>query len=146
MLVAGLVLVSACNGGSDDPGTTDPTAQDTATDNLVNGSPWNLTSASGPNGDVTADYAGTTITFTETGYTVSGLPAEENPWTGAANGNWSLSSSDTNVANSITRADGVEVSVNVSASNLTLQFTIAAAGGRTQGIEGDWTFRFSAAI
>ena len=144
VLVAGMFLISAC--GGEDPGTgPTETPQDIATTNLTDGSPWTLSSATGPNGDVTTDYAGTTITFTATSYTISGLPAGETPWTGATSGSWDFVSTDTDVVNAITRADGLEVNATISATNLVLQFTITEAGGRVNGIEGSWTFRFDAA-
>jgi len=144
VLVAGMFFISAC-GDDGGGGTEDPTQQEIATENLVNGNPWTLTSATGPNGDVTADYAGTAITFTETTYSISGLPAGENPWTGATSGNWDfVNTTNLDITTPITRADGLEMTANITASQLTLSFTITASGGRVNGIEGDWNFRFAA--
>lgn len=148
VFVAGLVFLSAC--GPDDSVPPTSTAQETALDNLTQGGTtgtWTVTSATGPNGDVSADFGSTTLTFTPTNYSIANAPATGNPFEGWQSGTWAFASTDVESAGSIIltgASNTVEstISFNGDATVLTLNFTIAAAGGRVNGIEGNWTIRF----
>lgn len=149
VFVAGLVFLSAC--GPDDTVPPTTTAQEDAIENLTQSGTsgvWTVTSATGPNGDVSADFAGTTLTFTATNFTVANAPTEGNPFEGWQSGTWAFASQDVENAGSIVltgNSSTVEstISFNADGSVLTMNFTIAAAGGRVNGIEGNWTIRFS---
>ncbi len=144
MVMVGLVGFSNCG---DDTGVVlppEPTPQDIALANLTKA--WSL----GANGvkrdgsDVTSDFTGFTVTFTESGsWTSSG---GEDVWPGTS-GSWSFTSSEANDASSITIGGDV-IQINVSATSLLMQFIIpdggAGIGARLSGIDGDWVFSMEA--
>jgi len=139
LLLAGLTFYSSCK--SDDSGPSISTSpQQLVTELLVNGSPWSGSSATGPNGS-SNDFDNFSITWTATTYTSSGGLA--GVWDDTNNGQWTFTSTDENDASTITRADGVEVSITVSETELVLSFTIdGGSGGRTSGVaglEGNWS-------
>ena len=142
-LVTALVFYSSC-GGDDSGGNGDPdlTEQETVTLRLEGGSPWGIGSTGSvslDNSDLTADFANFSITFSGMSLTVSG--SDDDVWPNGT-ATWSYVGTDTGIATSITRSDGVEVSISVNeaSTTLTLQFEITGgSGGRVLGKEGSWT-------
>jgi len=138
-LVTALIFYSSC--GGDDSTNGKQTQQEIVVERLENGSPWGITGGSVTldNSDVTSDFASFSITFSGTSLTVSG--SDEDVWPNGT-ASWTFLSTDTGIATTITRADGVEVSIAVDEGStaLTLTFEITGgSGGRVLGKEGSWT-------
>ncbi|GAB4230794.1 MAG: hypothetical protein Tsb0034_02820 [Ekhidna sp.] len=139
----------SCGGGGDDP---QPTAAELAAQNLVGG--WSVNASAitydgGTNFDGVWDNFVLTFTGDENGGTFStqGVPTDGNGAFNAvwpAQGNWAFVDAS---ADQIQRGDLV-MDLNVSASSLTLSFTVPDQGNQrleeTNGIAGEWTFTFTA--
>ena len=140
-LVTALIFYSNC-GGDDSGNGVDQTEQEIITERLEMGSPWGIGSGGSvslDNSDVTSDFANFSISFSGMSLTVSG--SDDDVWPNGT-ASWTYVSTDTGIATTITRADGVEVDVSVAldATSLTLTFEITGGtGGRVLGKEGSWT-------
>lgn len=99
---------------------------------LPSPSPSNSVTVAG--NDVTADWATFQVTFTDGSYSTSSSAAPE-VW--PASGTWTFATGD---VNTLQRNDGVDISINVTETSLTMSFTYTAPGGRIDGVEGDWVF------
>lgn len=120
-----------------------PTAQETATDALINdGKPWIASggTVTQDGGDVTNSFADFEISFTGTGYTSSG---GGDVWPDGVNARWIFAGNDSEDASILIREDQVEVQIAVSkGQQLTLTFILlpAGAGGRSSGLDGNYFF------
>jgi hypothetical protein len=140
-IIAGLTLYASCGGTDPVPPVVEDTPQDIARANLSKN--WGLGTSGSirrDGQDVTDDFSGFTISFTESGsYTASG---GGDVWPDGS-GTWSFTGTDTNDASSIT-IGGDNVEINVASTSLLLQFNIAedgaGIGARVSGINGDWEF------
>lgn len=136
LVFASLVIFMSCGGGGDDP-APDPLIEVAAN---FSGT-WAPTSVSDPDGvnqlSTWTDFR-LTVTGTESGgtYTTGSTtpPGFEAVW--PASGTWSFA--DTN-GQEISRDGSLSVTSAITATQITLSFTITGAG-RANSINGDWTF------
>jgi hypothetical protein len=128
--------------GSDSPAPTDP--QDEQLNKLTE--TWEATNVTFNSTPVTG-YENFQITLTGTAgqdtfsYATTGRPTGiKTPWD--ASGNFTFG---TDFATVLTRNDGIQVTYSVSATQLQMTFTYTGAGftGRTNNVEGAWTFTFA---
>ncbi|MDN5202597.1 hypothetical protein QQ008_14510 [Fulvivirgaceae bacterium BMA10] len=145
-----LAIYASC--GSSSPAPADTPAQ-IALDNLKGkDSPktWNLASAT-VGGNATTDFDGMTLTFSGT------INADKNNVQGGTfttNGSqglfsnsvgWSFTSNDSQ--NSITTTGGQVINVTISATSLTMNFTVATADdapiSRNKGLAGTYVLNFN---
>ena len=148
--VASLSIFISYN--KDDDGGDSTDARDEQGE-AISGS-WTVTSATF-NNDPRPDWEGATVTFTydnasdEGTYVVSGVPTTEEGENAAevlgadgAQVSWSFAGE--NQTNSIVReSDGVSMTTTVSASSLTLSFSLTGVE-RIAGFDGNWKFELSA--
>ena len=133
-----LTVLMACGGKDDD--TPDLTVAEEQFQ-LLEGT-WTLSSVTNE-GNQVSGWEGFTLTVGGSASSVSLTAGGTQPdgttevW---SSGNATFPSEDS--ASTLTRADGVEVAITVSESQLTTSFTIAAAG-RAEVVEGAWTFTFT---
>jgi hypothetical protein len=140
ILLAVLVTVGC---SKDDGG---PSAEQQVIDRFAK--TWTLTSASYDDGNVT-DLSGLTLTLSDnfsysTGGSVTRTP---HPW--PSSGTWSFTTPITDAAASsfsVTRDDGLVMSVELTDTTLTLNFNFEegthSQTGRTEGIDGQWSMQF----
>lgn len=125
-------LYSACDGGEE------PKTQRQSTLEKLMAKTWKIKSVTADGVDVTSKFAGMSITFTETTFTVSN---GSTLW--SATDAWSFVNDE---AVSIKRADNVQVeiaSLSASSLTLTLQWSKSTfAPGREQSVSGNYTFVF----
>jgi len=141
LVFASLVIFMSCGGGGGDDG---PSALETAVNNLtVTGGFSNPTSVTTGVGAADGDWSSFGITFSGTveggDYAVSGVPTGfEDVW---SDGTWTINSG----ANVITKTQGgqdTDISAQIEEGALTMSFNVSTQGGRTSGIDGNWTFVF----
>ena len=134
-LLAFGVIFSACK-KDDPPAKTDEQIQlEKLTGTWAVPSPAAANTVTIQGNDVTADWSSFKITFSDGNFTTVGNDAAPEVW--PSSGTWSFASGD---VNTLQRGDGVDISVNVSESSLTMTFNYTAPGGRLNGVEGDWQF------
>ena len=128
------VVLSACKKDEPKPKTDEEKQLEklAATWVLPSPAPTNTVTIQG--NDVTAEWTSFEVTFSDGSYSVTGS-GDPQVWPGS--GSWSFAEGD--VA-TLQRSDGVDISINVSDTNLTMSFNYSASGGRLDGIEGDWVF------
>ena len=85
-------------------------------------------------GDVSTDWAGFSLNLNEKNYTANG---SDDLLVWPASGSWDFGSD----VNKLVRNDGIEMSISVTETALSIQFDYSAAGGRLNGIEGTWVFK-----
>lgn len=138
LVFASLVIFMSCGGGGSDP-APDPFAE-AAVELTASG--WSPSAVTDPDdANQLTDWSNFTLSFSGDGeggsYSTTNVPAGfEAVW--PSSGSWEFGST-TSV---IERSDNVTITANISATSLTLQFTINS-GARTSSIDGDWTFVFS---
>lgn len=138
-----LIIFVSCgpNDDGDDPGISEREQQ---FDRLAK--TWSVTSAQA-DGTVIDGWADLTITFAGTStagtFSTNGQQPDGTTRVWDTNGSWNFVS-DENLT-TITRNDGVEISVAVdnAGTSATLTFNIAADGGRQDVVEGSWRFELS---
>ena len=84
--------------------------------------------------DVSTDWSAFTLNLDQKNYTTSG---SDSPEVWPASGSWDFGTD----INKLVRNDGIELSISVTETSLSIQFDYAAAGGRLSGIEGTWVFK-----
>lgn len=136
-----IVVLISCGGGGDD-GPTDPvkTPEQLQAEKIV-GKTWKAT---GTNAGVTLDgvaapaWAGFTLNFTgnENGGNFT-TTNSQSPLVWPATGTWRFQNGVTTVL----RSDGVQMTLNVTDTELTLSFTIVDPSGRVEGVGGAYVFR-----
>jgi len=149
-------LIFFANCGNNDSEVT-LTAQQVATQSLVNGSPWtvsNVTNTPDPNIDI-MELESMSITFAASGsgadiapssISVSGAPTFISA---QANASWSWSGSGTSSimlsnVNNVTEFTSVTFAPSAeNPTSLSLSFNISESGGRTQGLVGNYTIELT---
>jgi len=130
-LIVGLTQLTSCG---KDPS---PSQQDIVKKKLIN-TIWKIQSVTVDDVDKTSIYPGLTLQFTATDYnSANGKPV----W--PTNGTWAFTSAD---AKTITRDDGIEITVNAADTilKLTLNWpTSTLGGGRVSSIKGVNVFTFT---
>ena len=135
LVFASLVIFMSCGGSGDDP-APDPLIEVAAN---FSGT-WAPTSVNDPDGVNQLDSWSNfrlTVTGTEDGGTYSTGTTTPDGFSAVwpATGNWTFANA---TGTAITR-DGLAVTSAITASQITLSFTITGAG-RSNSINGDWTF------
>ena len=135
-----LIFANCGGGGGDDPVAAPTAAQKNAT--LLDGT-WKLNSVTNE-GNPRDEWTGFTLTlsldddFAGGTYTASGIPAEDTDklvW--STSGTFTASSDLT----TLTRNDGIVMTLVVSETALNLSFTVPESGGRVDGFTGAWVFK-----
>ena len=139
---ATLLIFANCSGsGGDDPVAAPTAAQKNAT--LLDGT-WKLNSVTNE-GSPRDEWTGFTLTlsldddFKGGNYNTTNIPDEDTEGVWASSGTFTASD-DLTV---LTRNDGTKITLQVSASTLSLSFNIPQSGGRVDGFAGDWVFNMN---
>lgn len=148
LVFASLVIFMSCGGGGSDPA---PTPSELAAEDLVGSWSVNAASITYDNGNPDGTWTNFNLSFTGSAsggsFTTTGTPTEGDfsaVW--PASGTWSFVTAGNAPDGAITGIDrgDLVMDVNVSATSLTLSFTVPDQTARTSGIAGEWTFSFSA--
>jgi hypothetical protein len=140
---ATLLIFANCGGGGDDPVAEEPTLTAAAANALLLDKDWSLSSATNA-GTTRDEWTGFTLTlsldddFAGGTYTASGIPAEDTDklvW--STSGTLTASSDLT----TLTRNDGIVMTLVVSETALNVSFTVPESGGRVDGFTGAWVFK-----
>jgi hypothetical protein len=140
ILVSATFFIASCGGD----GGNEPSEKEKQIDLLVG--TWTATSVTNDGTPHTDDYNGFQITITKSSseamtYVTQNRPAGKlSPWN--ANGTFTFG---TNVSTELKRDDNVNITYNLSGSNLTLTMNDYSGEGylvpgRTETVEGDWIF------
>ena len=135
--IASVMLIS-CGDDGDDPGSDDPveaTEEENQLESLST-SAWTMTSITLDGVDATSNFSGLILTIkSDKTYSTNG---EYDPvW--PSSGTFTFGSD----LNTLTRDDGVSMTVSVSETSLSITFTYADAGGRIDALPGDYVFSFT---
>jgi len=138
VVVASLLMVlEACNRITVDP---DPDLLEQQLNALQNnGTSWSTVGGSVTKDgfDVSSQFSSFNLTFGEFTYTSQNSVATA--WPGS--GTWQFSNNDPNL---ILRDDGVLINLSLNGDSLLLRFTVdGTAGGRIEGLAGEFTFALS---
>ena len=138
-----LIFANCGGGGGDDPVAEEPTLTAAAANALLLDKDWSLSSATNA-GTTRDEWTGFTLKFgidTDFAggtYTASGIPAEDTDklvW--STSGTLTASSDLT----TLTRNDGIVMTLVVSETALNVSFTVPESGGRVDGFTGAWVFK-----
>jgi len=134
--IAAMLLISC---GSDDPGVaTDPVEQTEEEKQLelLSASVWKMSSITLDGADATSNFSGLELTIkSDKTYSTNG--SYDPVW--PSSGTFSFGSD----INTLTRDDGVSMTISVSETSLSISFTYADSGGRLDAIPGDYVFSFT---
>ena len=136
-LFISLLLFASC-GGSDDP-QPDPEDPQVAATKLLTANSWLVNSVTKDNTDVSSEYTGFSVTFTDIGYsTQNGSSAWD------AGGAWSWANSTTTTEINLDTGIFLQISFGNSNTALTCNFTVPETvydtGGRTYSLQGNYVF------
>ena len=139
---ATLLIFANCGGGDSDP-VAEPTLTAAEANALLLDRDWSLSSATNA-GTTRDEWTGFTLKFgIDTDlvggtYTASGIPAEDTDklvW--STSGTFTASSDLT----TLTRNDGIVMTLVVSENALNVSFTVPESSGRVDGFTGAWVFK-----
>jgi hypothetical protein len=135
----GALMLISCGDDSDDPVTEDPVTESTEEEKQLeslSASAWTMSSIILDGADVTSNFSGLVLTIkSDKTYSTNG---EYDPvW--PSSGTFTFGSD----LNTLTRDDGVSMTVSVSETSLSITFTYADAGGRIDALPGDYVFSFT---
>lgn len=132
-IVASVTMLVACGGGDD------PSPQQQMTNQLMNGGePWSVAggTVTVDGNDVTNEWSGFTISFTEDTYTTNSSNAAE-VW--PSSGTWDFANETT--TSDLQRGDGTSMDVSIDNNVLTIRFDAPwGVNGRTTSIGGGYVF------
>lgn len=135
-----LIIFISCGGNDDGPsGPSDAEVQF-----ALLAKTWTVTSATADSNpvdgwtDLTITFGGTATAGT---FRTNGQQPDGTTLVWPASGSWTFASEDN--VNTITRNDGVEISIAVDDTRATLNFTIVDNSGRTDIVEGAWRFELT---
>ena len=139
---AALLIFTNCGGGGDDP-VAEPTLTAAEQNALLLDKDWSLSSVTNA-GTIRDEWTGFTLKFgidTDLAggtYTASGIPSDE-----GANLAWSTSGTFTASSDltTLTRNDGIVMTLVVSETALNVSFTVPESSGRVDGFTGAWVFK-----
>ena len=133
--LAALMLISCGNDDSADDLVTQPTEEENQLESL-SASTWAMSSVTLDAADATLNFSGLALTLkADKTYTTNG--SYDPVW--PSSGTFAFGSD----LNTLTRDDGVSMTVSVSESSLTVTFTYADSSGRIDAIPGDYVFSFT---
>ena len=136
-----LIFANCGGGGGDDPVAAPTAAQKNAT--LLDGT-WKLNSVTNE-GTPRDEWTDFTLTlsldddFKGGNYNTTNIPDEDTEGVWASSGTFTASEDLT----ILTRNDGTKITLQVSASTLSLSFDISQSGGRVDGFTGSWVFNMN---
>ena len=135
--IAAMCLIS-CGGDDDTSVATDPVAQTEEEKQLelLSASVWKMSSITLDGADATSNFSGLELTIkSDKTYSTNG--SYDPVW--PSSGTFSFGSD----INTLTRDDGVSMTISVSETSLSISFTYADSGGRIDAIPGDYVFSFT---
>jgi hypothetical protein len=135
--IASVMLIS-CGDDGDDPGSDDPveaTEEENQLESLST-SAWTMTSITLDGVDATSNFSGLILTIkSDKTYSTNGEYAPVWP----SSGTFTFGSD----LNTLTRDDGVSMTVSVSETSLSITFTYTDSSGRIDALPGDYVFKFT---
>jgi len=126
------VIVSSCKEDPKPPKTDEQLQTEKLVGTWVLDAGANVVTLDGT--DVTADWATFTLALGDKTYQTTNA-AFAQVW--PASGTWAYGAS----VSTLVRDDGVEISISVTDTSLQLSFDYTDAGGRLNGVTGNWTFK-----
>ena len=134
--IAAMTLISC--GDDDDSVADDPTEQTEEEKQLesLSASVWTMASITLEGADVTTNFSGLVLTInSDKTYSTNG--SYDPVW--PSSGSFTFGSD----INTLTRDDGVSMTISVSETSLTITLTYADSGGRIDALPGDYVFSFT---
>lgn len=135
--IAAMLLIS-CGGDDDTSVAADPVEQTEEEKQLelLSASVWKMSSITLDGADATSNFSGLELTIkSDKTYSTNG--SYDPVW--PSSGTFSFGSD----INTLTRDDGVSMTISVSETSLSISFTYADSGGRLDAIPGDYVFSFT---
>ena len=130
----GALMLISCGDDSDDP-VTESTEEEKQLESL-SASAWKMSSITLDGADATANFDGLVLTIKSV-KTYSTNGSYDPVW--PSSGSFTFGSD----INTLTRDDGVSMTISVSETSLTVTFTYADSGGRIDALPGDYVFSFT---
>ena len=135
----GALMLISCGDDSDDPVTEDPLTESTEEEKQLeslSASAWKMSSITLDGADATSNFDGLVLTInSDKTYSTNG--SYDPVW--PSSGSFTFGSD----INTLTRDDGVSMTISVSETSLTVTFTYADSGGRIDALPGDYVFSFT---
>ena len=133
--LAALMLINCGDDDSADDLVTQPTEEENQLESL-SASTWAMSSVTLDAADATLNFSGLVLTLkADKTYSTNG--SYDPVW--PKSGTFTFGSD----LNTLTRDDGVSMTVSVNETSLTVTFTYADSGGRIDAIPGDYVFSFT---
>ena len=134
----GALMLISCGDDDDASVADDPTEQTEEEKQLesLSASAWTMSSITLDGADVTTNFSGLVLTIkSDKTYSTNG--SYDPVW--PSSGSFTFGSD----LNTLTRDDGVSMTIAVSETSLTVTFTYADSGGRIDALPGDYVFNFT---
>mgnify|MGYP003957206999 CR=1 FL=1 len=135
--IAAMTLISC--GDDDDGSVADDPAEQTEEEKQLeslSASAWTMSSITLDGADATSNFDGLVLTIkSDKTYSTNG--SYDPVW--PSSGSFTFGSD----INTLTRDDGVSMTISVSETSLTVTFTYADSGGRIDALPGDYVFSFT---
>ena len=134
----GALMLISCGDDDDASVADDPTEQTEEEKQLesLSASAWTMSSITLDGADVTTNFSGLVLTIkSDKTYSTNG--SYDPVW--PSSGSFTFGSD----LNTLTRDDGVSMTISVSETSLTITLTYADSGGRIDALPGDYVFNFT---
>ena len=134
----GALMLISCGDDDDASVADDPTEQTEEEKQLesLSASAWTMSSITLDGADVTTNFSGLVLTIkSDKTYSTNG--SYDPVW--PSSGSFTFGSD----INTLTRDDGVSMTISVSETSLTITLTYADSGGRIDALPGDYVFSFT---
>ena len=134
----GALMLISCGDDDDASVADDPVEQTEEEKQLesLSASAWTMSSITLDGADVTTNFSGLVLTIkSDKTYSTNG--SYDPVW--PSSGSFTFGSD----LNTLTRDDGVSMTIAVSETSLTVTFTYADSGGRIDALPGDYVFSFT---
>ena len=134
----GALMLISCGDDDDASVADDPTEQTEEEKQLksLSASVWTMSSITLDGADVTTNFSGLVLTInSDKTYSTNG--SYDPVW--PSSGSFTFGSD----INTLTRDDGVSMTISVSETSLTITLTYADSGGRIDALPGDYVFSFT---
>jgi hypothetical protein len=134
----GALMLISCGDDDDASVADDPVEQTEEEKQLesLSASAWTMSSITLDGADVTTNFSGLVLTIkSDKTYSTNG--SYDPVW--PSSGSFTFGSD----LNTLTRDDGVSMTIAVSETSLTVTFTYADSGGRIDALPGDYVFNFT---
>ncbi len=134
----GALMLISCGDDDDASVADDPVEQTEEEKQLesLSASAWTMSSITLDGADVTTNFSGLVLTIkSDKTYSTNG--SYDPVW--PSSGSFTFGSD----LNTLTRDDGVSMTIAVSETSLTVTFTYADSGGRIDALPGDYVFKFT---